>query len=321
MQEIENPVRERSSWMDWNRLVSTIERPFENANIARKLENIRRDIGLDALARDVASVINLGKPYDALVREVSLPGLPAAREQYIITASRAKLVTDDKSRPRRYYAELSGNGEQGIKVEVRRNGQLVQTYTGPSAIVEGSWSGMSQRSLVNLTVRGPVKAVSVGDNQPQQRSSFEVGQLPIPKEVADVVLALSPEDIYRKDLDANTADASIQADLDKLRKRDVYSLFSEIKAEMHGRVAYSLSCFLLVSLGAALGLIFRGGQFISAFAIGAIPGAIITILIFSGKNMMESSKTTTLYGMAMIWSGIVILLVANAVIYGRLLRR
>ena len=118
-----------------------------------------------------------------------------------------------------------------------------------------------------------------------------------------------------------TRSRKILRHVDYLKDKRISNLRSALVAELHARVAYGLSCFLMVAMGAALGVIYRGGQFISAFAISAVPASIIIALILMGKGMVRNPSVRPEYGLACIWGGIAALLVANALLYLRLARK
>jgi lipopolysaccharide export LptBFGC system permease protein LptF len=90
---------------------------------------------------------------------------------------------------------------------------------------------------------------------------------------------------------------------------------------MNFRIAYGLSCALLVAMGAALGLISRGGQFLTAFAISVVPAAGIIVMILMGKRMISNPSSSTMGGYIAIWGGMAVLLVADVIIYCRLGKR
>ncbi len=328
-----NPLQERAMMMDWNRMLETLTSPYSNAGIARKLTDIQREILHDNMARDVESAIAQGQPYRGLVREQTVGSGPAARVvrmQYVIFAPVAKLVTADDNRSDKYYVELIAKGDQPVRVQVLKDGRPEETYTGPTAVVAATSSNLSGESQVNLSLHGPVERTSPTDRQPERRAVFEVGQLPLPKNVLDSVTTLTPEELYRDaQMTPDKADGSlpctrnrrIAVELGNVASQSAASILNEIKAEIHCRAAFSLSCFLLVSLGAALGLISKGGQFISAFAVGALPGIAVLILILSGRNMIENIKSTDAVGMAMIWGGMGFLLVGTVAVYAKLVRR
>jgi lipopolysaccharide export LptBFGC system permease protein LptF len=90
---------------------------------------------------------------------------------------------------------------------------------------------------------------------------------------------------------------------------------------MHSRIAFGTSCFLLVALGAALGLNYRGGQMLSAFLLTVIPAAIVIVLLYAGKLAVGDTHVNPNVGLITIWSGNIGLVIGNAGLYGRLARR
>lgn len=326
VRELDNPVKERPSWMDWKRLLEAASKPYLTADISRSVDKISRDILHHNLATAIADGIASKGMYDGLLRNLDPSQNAASDEQYVIYASSANVVTDSaaKRNPKqlksmRIMAELAGS-EQGVRVEVKRNGKVVQTYEASLGRVEAKWSEMSEMSYVSLILEGPVTVTTPGQSQPQRRDKFEVGQLPIPDKILNGAQAASHEDIFYSG-SKYTGNPEILHEMNVVSNYKTKLLLNEIKAEMHGRVAYSLSCFLLVSLGAALGLIFRGGQFISAFAIAALPGSMVMILVLQGKKMMENPDVSNFWGPLVIWSGIGMMLLANLIVYSRLVRR
>ena len=92
-------------------------------------------------------------------------------------------------------------------------------------------------------------------------------------------------------------------------------------AEIHARFAYGLSCFLLVSMGAAMGLMFKGGQVMSAFTLAVIPASLVIVMVLMGKKIISNPDSPQVFGMAAIWIGVVALLFADVLIYMRLARK
>ena len=78
---------------------------------------------------------------------------------------------------------------------------------------------------------------------------------------------------------------------------------------------------VLVALGAALGLIFKGGQMITAFVLSVIPGAASIIMVLMGKKMIENLHSSDDGGMIAVWGGNGVLLIAVIVIYYGLSRK
>lgn len=324
---LENPIQEQASWLDWKRMLETVNDPVLNRQVADPLEKYKVDLGHDMVATDIVGTINSGRAYEWLQRDVAAPGAAPKIEQYVLRAPKAALGQNPRSSS--VSAELTGEPGRPVQIEIRQNGKVVQTYSCPSAKVEAKWGELTRMSLVNIDPKGPITWNTPDDPRPQVRATFPVGELPIPSAIANRLGQISLRDLYVSAKDY-TSNPRILGGIADVRNYKASALLSEIKAEMHSRVAYSMSCFLLVVLGAALGLMFRGGQFISAFAIAAIPGSFVIIMLLMGKSMLQNTKVinTTYFhvsgetwGLVAIWCGIVLLALANLVVYGRLARK
>ncbi len=90
-----------------------------------------------------------------------------------------------------------------------------------------------------------------------------------------------------------------------------------------------MSCLILVMVGCALGMIFRSGNFLTAFAVSFIPALLSITLIIAGQRTAGSIAThdTKAYtdplqlGLALIWAGNGVNLVIASVLMWRLHRK
>jgi hypothetical protein len=111
----------------------------------------------------------------------------------------------------------------------------------------------------------------------------------------------------------------------KALERQLIVLNNDIVSEMHGRMAFALSCLILVMVGCSLGMMFRSGNFLTAFAISFVPALLSITLIIAGQqtcgnipwNRGPGWENPLRMGVAVIWSGNV----ANFALAGGLLWR
>jgi len=101
---------------------------------------------------------------------------------------------------------------------------------------------------------------------------------------------------------------------------DCAELATEIRVEKHSRLAFGVSCVVLVILGTVLGIVFRSGHLLTAFGVSFIPAALCLITIFTGKHIAEKSATD-ITGILFLWSGIGAVLLADIFIYKSLAKR
>jgi hypothetical protein len=88
-----------------------------------------------------------------------------------------------------------------------------------------------------------------------------------------------------------------------------------------------VSCLSLVLVGCALGVMFRSGNFLNAFAVSFVPALLCITLIVSGQQTAThvpyaaDFKDPLPASLAFIWSGNVITLAAAIYLTYRLQRR
>jgi hypothetical protein len=98
-------------------------------------------------------------------------------------------------------------------------------------------------------------------------------------------------------------------------------LESNISAEMHGRAAFAISCLILVTIGCSLGMMFKTGNYLSAFALSAIPALLCIALIVTGQHVVENDASNLTLGLSLIWSGDAIVLILGVGLIGWLQRQ
>lgn len=76
----------------------------------------------------------------------------------------------------------------------------------------------------------------------------------------------------------------------------------------------------MILIGIGLGIVKRGGHLLTAFGASCIPAAVLIVCIIGGKQVAENARSTVVSGMALMWGGLVFLLLLAAVIYHRLLK-
>jgi lipopolysaccharide export system permease protein len=99
---------------------------------------------------------------------------------------------------------------------------------------------------------------------------------------------------------------------------------NHVEAELHVRFSFALSCLVLVVVGAIIGMLFRSGNFVSAFAISTIPAILSLMLIMTGQHMAENVPEQLVpgkfqnpleTGLLTIWSGNLMVIVIGAYLF------
>ena len=102
--------------------------------------------------------------------------------------------------------------------------------------------------------------------------------------------------------------------------REIRRALVRIKAEIHTRLVFGTGCIPMILIGIGLGIIKKGGHLLSAFGASCIPAAVLIVCMMSGKNLIKSQGSESITGVALMWAGLVFLILLVAIIYHRLLK-
>ncbi|MFQ5412960.1 MAG: LptF/LptG family permease [Phycisphaerae bacterium] len=158
----------------------------------------------------------------------------------------------------------------------------------------------------------------VGGTGREPPGKVTAGPVQIARDLLDRIDALSHDELLRASAGAaqGTAVAKHRAAAVETRDRTV----RRITAAIHERLAYSISVFGLVCLGAALGIRFKGAHVVTAFGLSFVPALCVIILIVTGRQMAQNASTHGL-GLGMMWSGIVAVALLDLFVLARVVRR
>ncbi|HET6250105.1 MAG TPA: LptF/LptG family permease [Tepidisphaeraceae bacterium] len=93
-------------------------------------------------------------------------------------------------------------------------------------------------------------------------------------------------------------------------RHDKAQLINAIIAESNGRASFAISCLILVMVGSALGMMFRSGNFLTAFAVSFVPALLSITLIIAGQRTaanlplkFDAGNNPLKLGLSLIWTG------------------
>ncbi len=306
----------KSAFFDWKQLLSIRRDPSKHPSIRNELVSLRRKLCKVLLAEQVVADLAGPRGYTSLTD---------GKFEYQVRSGGA--IVDPKGRALLAAKDSSNGQPRPVEVTVLRNGVIRQRITADSGEIEATWLGDlpvgEQDWLVKIALgkTAIVHDVGVGvDSRPRRREGWKYGRLELPWAVQDRLAKIDLADVF----DAPEALTKTGSSLDKMVWRksiEVSRLLDNITAEIHGRLAYGLSCLLLVPLGATLGLIYRDGQTISAFAISIAPASGMILLIYMGRRLIENPEVPEILGLTALWSSCVALAIIDVILYWRLARR
>jgi len=127
------------------------------------------------------------------------------------------------------------------------------------------------------------------------------------------LVAMSMQPAFTRDAAVQKARGWLRATLIRLAKN--------LRAQTHLRAATAVSCMLLIVLGAVLSIQMRGAQPLFVYLWTFLLAVTAIIIVHTGENFTTSGTDTSVApGLAMIWSGNLILAVVIGAVYCRLAR-
>lgn len=120
----------------------------------------------------------------------------------------------------------------------------------------------------------------------------------------------------------------------QLSPKDKFGLHHEqtivenaVISELNGRASFGLSCLVLVLMGCPLGVMFKSGNFMTAFAVSFVPALLCITLIVCGQQMATHVPFVPDFvnplgrALGFIWAGNVAVIIGAAWLSSRLQRQ
>jgi len=177
------------------------------------------------------------------------------------------------------------------------------------------------RGMLTISMDLEDAVIETGTTQIAHRNLNRRITIPMPPELKN--LDQTPVRQYLQDRGASLTDEQ--------KGRLNYELVRQnngIESELHSRVAFAISSLVLVVVGASLGMQFKSGNFITAFAVSVIPALLCIALIVTGQHVSQniprvlpgSFVNPLAIGIPIIWSGNVMVAAVGSVLFWKLRR-
>jgi lipopolysaccharide export LptBFGC system permease protein LptF len=232
---------------------------------------------------------------------------------HTLTIRSNKVQLDEEGRPR--FVEK-------VLIQEERPDGTKRSITAESAALDVSRGKTLANSTVVVVASGNV-TIDTKDprasHAPIRRDREELDALVLPQAIVEQAADYSTERLL------NNADEPLGLgewvqEHRAAASAGVQKIVREITGEIHARLAFSSSVFVLVILGAALGIVFRGSQVLVAFGISFVPSILVISMIIMGKQITEKPGMTWA-GVAIIWSGIGLVALIDLFVLTRVVRR
>jgi ABC-type proline/glycine betaine transport system permease subunit len=179
---------------------------------------------------------------------------------------------------------------------------LTRDYTGRQAYIMAETLGPNATPNYTVEMKNEVKVKESRKGRADrigERKDPTVGPFAAPETVVQAAQKITLDELLDKNAayDYNMRMSRLRGQL----AREKAVTVGKALAEIHGRAAYSTSVLVLLLLGAGLGIIFRGGHFVSAFGLSFIPMLIVVVMIMTGRQLTMAGIGGM--GILVIWLG------------------
>ncbi len=301
----ESPIHEDVKFMNVWQLQRLYANPDESRRIRATVDRFRSQEQMFKYLHGVRDALNSAQRRAVFASGderyvLELDGAVSALEK-----NGALLVNSDPTNPARH-------------VHLHREG-VGQTLNLEGKEIRMTADANSQSQLMDLNLELYDVMMQTKDGPVPRKMIPYTIKTPMPADV--VALGSHKAEYYLSPAAAGTGNQ------EKLRREHMV-LQNDIRSESHSRASFAISCFILVLLGCALGMMFKSGNFLTAFAVSFIPALLSITLIIAGQRTCGSIPADfpkhgnpIQLGLGLIWSGNVINLVIAFVLLGRLQRQ
>lgn len=305
--ELKMPFEERAAFYDWSKLNRILSNPRESAAVERSLKEIHRQLQATYLCKDIRSVIERDRPYVLVDDQGAQYSFRAPRAVDVRGGAELKLTG----------AEEAPGSDLPVICEISRPGQPPRRriYCRAANIRMGR---VRDRNVVLAELEDvELRQLNAPEAEPSRAEKHSLGMLRMPGRLSDKLTGVTLEKLYNHP----EAYPTVETLSRNLRERIRDHIQPRIVAELHGRLAYGFGCILLAPIGGALGLIYRGGHILTAFALCCLPALVLIVLVVMGRQLIVNPEAGAAVGKAAIWSGVALLGAMTGYLYGVVLRR
>jgi len=179
---------------------------------------------------------------------------------------------------------------------------IARSVTGEQAHlwVESDDDGRLTQAILEITGEVAVREQGLG-TQPMRKARERFGDIAVPEDLRASMAEVPHDELLHLPPEPNWL--STIFDLRAEATEEQAGFVREVTSELHSRLAFSVSAFVLVLLGATLGTMLRGSQIMSAFGISFVPALLVTVMNIMGRQLAEKAGLSTV-GIAVIWGTI-----------------
>jgi hypothetical protein len=303
---LQSPLRENTKFMPIDKLQDLRDHPEKSRRMQASLQSL---IQSDQQTEYLQSLVRQLADGTGMV-------------QFQTTGGDRFTLIPGPVRPRvdrnRLILESAPTGPEGVRFIQTRGGNLPSfDWYARVARVRVYPDNEQKQLAVSIELQDAVLKV---EGEESARDSLERSfSVAMPPNVATIADRTVKQYVSRPDLPASSF---------KLLKRNLLKQDNSVVSEMHSRVSFALSCVVLTVVGYGLGVMFKSGNYLNAFAVSVVPAIVSIVLVVTGQHICENIpadigpkfQNPLNLGLIVIWTGNVAVSLLAIVLLTRLRR-
>jgi lipopolysaccharide export LptBFGC system permease protein LptF len=310
---LENPIRENVKFMDiWN-LVSLAADPRSSERVAIAVAGLRRRDEERAYLAELSS--QSGEQY--IFQSTGDPN-----QRFILTTDGPPPVLLDD-----LLIFRSGNLPRQVTLSILDRNKTIKTAQAQEIHVRAHADDLNNIMAISLDLYDVlIRSTDIGlGAEPTQLRNW-------PRTI-DVAMDDAVKLVRKtKTLSEYSHDPALAAEDGNFLRREQVVVNNAVRGELHSRASFAVSCLILVMVGCALGMMFKSGNFLTAFAVSFAPALLCITLVVAGQQTADhipdlinakflAHNRPLELGIALIWSGNAVVFVMAATLIAKLRRR
>jgi len=307
---LQSPIRENTKFMTLGRLRELYTYPERSRRMLDATDELIRRDQIRLYLQERAEQIN-GPARATSVKSGDGP----AGETFTLFRGQEPARLDGQTLK---LGSAVGTTERLVRFRQDRGGGVVLSVEAREAHVVASPDLEAGRMLVRVELYDARVTHAGGDIS--EREAFPRSlSVPMSPKIAAVAKSTPADFLHRENL----------SDLDRnFLRGELFVIGNRVTSELMSRASFACSCLFLVMIGCALGMMFRSGNFLTAFAVSVVPALVCIALIITGQHTCESVpgdvrnfNNPLWLGVGIIWSGNVIVCATAVALIAKLQRQ
>ena len=293
--QLRSPIKENTKFMDLRQLRRFHQNPAETTEIRELYLAITAQEQENAFLNSTAGILR--------TRKLCEFSDPQSGEGYVLELEPG-VRTLPRGKSKLVFSSGEIPGTRYIRLIKTRNGQQTGTDEARNLSIAVHSDLESKRMQIEFQL-GDV-AVTGDEGRPAISSVHRPLSVPMGEDL--LAIGERGPDYYTHTRGQRGAGGGGDENRSKLHRK-LQGLKNGIEAEIHTRASFAVSCLILVMVGCGLGMMFKTGNYLSAFALSVIPALLTICLMVTGQHVSEDAASSNMsLGLGLIWAGNVLVL-------------